>query len=241
MVQVSSLHHRLTSCEGPQKSLSKSPFKCIQNNMRHFDKSVLKPNPRLPYREIPHIRSPTQLKRIARISAKPLTRSILKKQGAFSSLVKRRVRFNVHIEEILLSPRTEEDIRQCWYSKQDYASFDEDRKRTVYLFQKANYDVRCLNPLKYTVLGLENYLHGKEHSMIRKMHTVRHVRSVLRQQFDYRCYMNQQQNYRPMDYTDYEPSSFGHFRYGPPCSDYVGGVPHPPPLLVPSSATNSYY
>jgi hypothetical protein len=241
-------HRSILLGDGDRKS--KSPFKSIQNHMRHFDKGLLKPNPRLPYQEIPRIRSPTQLKHIEKALAKQSTRSILKKRGAFSSLTKRRVRFSVHVKEIVLSPQTEEDIRQCWYSKQDYANFDEDRKRTVFLVQKVNYDLRYLNPLKYTILGLEHYIHGKEHSMRRKMQTVRHVRSVLRQQFEYRYYMNQQlqiqQVSSPMDFTTYEPSA--HLRYrvgGPLCSDHVPAhfcdVIHPPSLLIPPTYNHPYY
>jgi hypothetical protein len=216
--------------------------------MRHFDKGLLKPNPRLPYREIPRIRSPTQMKHIEKVSLKQRTRSILKKRDALFSRTKRRVRFSVHVKEIVLSRQTEEDIRQCWYSKQDYANFDEDRKRTVFLVQKVNCDLRYLNPLKYTVLGLEHYIQGKEHSMLRKMQTVRHVRSVLREQFNYRFFTKQllQQQSNPMDYAVYESPSQLRYRIGGSlCSDHVPArfcdVVHPPTLLVPLSNNHPSY
>jgi hypothetical protein len=121
------------------------------------------------------------------VSVPMVNRSILKKRG-FNHRKRLRVHFNETTNVQLQLRKTPEDIQNCWYNRNEYVAFDNDRKRTVHMIQRAYYDFRYLNPAEHTIIGLENYIYGKEQMILRKMRSVRHVRCVLRQQYNNRCY-----------------------------------------------------
>lgn len=103
----------------------------------------------------------------------------------------RHVRFNNKMDVYELPARTSEDRYRSWYNKNDYVRFSNERKNTVHVIQQLiqSYQLNSdtdideyLDPNEHTILGVEQYIHGKEQIFCRKLHMLRHIRSVLQQQ-----------------------------------------------------------
>jgi hypothetical protein len=113
----------------------------------------------------------------------------------------RHVRFNNTMDVYELPDRTSEDRYRSWYNKNDYVRFGNERKNTVHVIQQfiQSYQLNSdtdideyLDPNEHTVLGVEQYIYGKEQIFCRKLHMLRHIRSVLQQQQQ----QHQQQQYQ---------------------------------------------
>jgi hypothetical protein len=78
---------------------------------------------------------------------------------------------------------SEEDLRNSWYSMEQYAAFEAENRRIVnalYYGKKDSFPPSAtLDESSVEVLGLEQFLHGPEHMMQRRNCTVHHGRMVL--------------------------------------------------------------
>jgi hypothetical protein len=95
------------------------------------------------------------------------------------------VRFAV-TKKVAKLHRSQEDLNKSWYHESEYTAFDQERKRTVAAVHEANGDLSCLDPAEFTVSGLEHHLY-RQQMIARKVKTMHHVRSVLKQQYSNRC------------------------------------------------------
>ena len=126
---------------------------------------------------------------------------------------KTHVRFSQAIDVYHLPERTVEDKHRCWYSKADYQRFGNERKNTVQAIE----EIMLANPFKSdmvvdqnldlmeeTILGVEQYIQGKDHIFRRKFNMLQHTRSVLKQQQQHHdCHLRhsmQQRNMQPYIY-----------------------------------------
>lgn len=96
-----------------------------------------------------------------------------------------RVRF-APTKKVANLHRSREDLDKSWYHQSEYTAFDQERKRTVAAVHKANGDLSCLDPRVFTISGLEHHLY-RQQMIARKVKTMHHVRSVLKQQYSNRC------------------------------------------------------
>jgi hypothetical protein len=117
-----------------------------------------------------------------------------------SNTRRRRSQKRVHFSETndvrILPEKTSEDKYRSWYSKNDYTRFECERKRTVHQIQRMYQSHQYhLDPNEYTIVGVEHYIYGKEQMILRKLHSLRHTRSVLQQQQYNKSH--QQFNYLP--------------------------------------------
>lgn len=121
---------------------------------------------------------------------------------------KRRVRFSKTTDVYELPERTLEDRLRSWYGKNDYSRFGNERKHTVYVIQQLissyqlNGDIdidEYLDPTVHTILGVEQYIYGKEQIFRRKFHMLHHIRTVLQNQQLQQHHQQQQQqhNFQP--------------------------------------------
>jgi hypothetical protein len=104
---------------------------------------------------------------------------------------KRRVRFSKATDVYELPERTLDEKLRSWYSKSDYGRFANERKNTVHVIQQLllsyqlNSDIdidEYLDPTEHTIIGVEQYIYGKEQIFRRKLHMLHHIRTVLQQQ-----------------------------------------------------------
>ena len=118
---------------------------------------------------------------------------------------KRRVRFSKSMEVYKLPARTSEDNYRSWYNKNDYVRFSNERRKDVYLIQQVivSYQLNSsidideyLDPNELTIVGVEQYIHGKEQIVCRKLQMLRHTRSILQQQHQ----QQQQQQYHKLHF-----------------------------------------
>lgn len=109
--------------------------------------------------------------------------------------------------------RSQEDLSKSWYVDSEYTAFDQERKRTVAALHEVNGELRCLDPTEYTVSGLEHHL-CRQLMIARKVKTMRHVRSVLKQQHSNRCTgVNDPESLRSVsEFFSTQPSKRAHLR-----------------------------
>lgn len=78
---------------------------------------------------------------------------------------------------------SDEDLRNSWYSVEHYMAFEAENRRIVnamYYGKKGSFDPSAkASEAWIELLGLEQFLHGPEHMMQRRHHTIHHGRMVL--------------------------------------------------------------
>lgn len=173
---------------------------------------------------------------------------------------KRNVRFSKTTDVYELPERTSEDRYRSWYSKNDYVRFGNERKNTVHMIQQlvlsyqlnSDMDIdEYLDPNEHTIVGVEQYIYGKEQVFCRKLHMLRHIRSVLqkhKQQQYHKHHIAQQardaEHYFYPESYDIDASQYHTMYYQHPSScdeSYLRYASHPCATMMhhPAICTNT--
>lgn len=101
---------------------------------------------------------------------------------------KKTVRFAPTLVQVQELHRSDTDLRQSWYTANEYAQFERDRRRTVsaWYYMGGDCCYSNLDPCRFTVLGLERHL-DRNMAMNRRRVTKEHCHTVLQQQHYVSC------------------------------------------------------